>query len=120
MDVAVNPNDTEESIWAFLCEAQLIGPEAARQQMLKVGRDSRSVMRAAYEAFERGSGADAIRQAGEGRGNDGERFYALLVRLVVSREWHSFLGMGSQPRATNSTLGCTQRRIKTCRRQGSH
>eukprot|EP00887_Chlorella_sp_A99_P002746 scaffold6.g2746.t1 len=28
-DVAVNPNDTEESIWAFLCEAQLLGAEAA-------------------------------------------------------------------------------------------
>lgn len=35
-DVAVNPNDTEESIWAFLCEAQLDGPEAARQRMLQV------------------------------------------------------------------------------------
>ena len=36
-DVAVNPNDTEESIWAFLCEAQLLGAEAARQQFLQVG-----------------------------------------------------------------------------------
>jgi hypothetical protein len=36
-DVAVNPNDTEESIWAFLCEAQLEGAEAARTKMLKVG-----------------------------------------------------------------------------------
>ena len=35
-DVAVNPNDTEESIWAFLCEAKLQGPETARQNMLKV------------------------------------------------------------------------------------
>ena len=44
-DVAVNPNDTEESIWTFLCEAQLIGPEKAREQFLQVGRDSRPVMR---------------------------------------------------------------------------
>jgi hypothetical protein len=44
-DVAVNPNDTEESIWAFLCEAQLLGPEKAREQFLQVGRDSRPVMR---------------------------------------------------------------------------
>lgn len=44
-DVAVNPSDTEESIWAFLCEAQLIGPEKAREQFLQVGRDSRPVMR---------------------------------------------------------------------------
>lgn len=36
-DVAVNPNDTEESIWAYLCEAQLQGPHAARENMLKVG-----------------------------------------------------------------------------------
>lgn len=35
-DVAVNPNDTEESIWAFLCEAQLVGPDAAREQFLQV------------------------------------------------------------------------------------
>ena len=34
--MAVNPNDTEESIWAFLCEAQLVGAEAARQQFLQV------------------------------------------------------------------------------------
>jgi hypothetical protein len=44
-DVAVNPNDTEESIWTFLCEAQLYGPEKAREQFLEVGRDSRPVMR---------------------------------------------------------------------------
>jgi len=36
-DVAVNPNDTEESIWCFLCEAQLHGPEEARRRFLKSG-----------------------------------------------------------------------------------
>lgn len=41
-DVAVNPNDTEESIWAYLCEAQLQGPDAARENMLKVGSMSPS------------------------------------------------------------------------------
>lgn len=35
-DVAVNPNDTEEAIWAFLCEAKLEGPEAARAKFLQV------------------------------------------------------------------------------------
>ena len=24
-DVEMNPNDTEESVWAFLCEAQTVG-----------------------------------------------------------------------------------------------
>ena len=40
-DVAVNPNDTEESIWAFLCESALQGPEAARRSMLQVRKSKR-------------------------------------------------------------------------------
>jgi hypothetical protein len=35
-DVAVNGNDTEEALWAFLAEAQLNGADVARTQMLKV------------------------------------------------------------------------------------
>lgn len=35
-DVAVNPNDTEEAIWAYLAESQLIGTEKAREQLLQV------------------------------------------------------------------------------------
>ena len=35
-DVAVNPNDTEEAIWAFLCEARLHGADDARRQFLQV------------------------------------------------------------------------------------
>lgn len=34
-DVAVNPNDTEEAIWAYLAEAQLLGPAQARDQLLQ-------------------------------------------------------------------------------------
>lgn len=36
LDVAQNPNDTEESIWCFLCEAQLYGVDGARQSFLEV------------------------------------------------------------------------------------
>ncbi|KAJ8443506.1 hypothetical protein Cgig2_016989 [Carnegiea gigantea] len=35
MDVAQNPNDTEESIWCFLCEAQLYGVDEARKRFLE-------------------------------------------------------------------------------------
>ncbi|KAF8369831.1 hypothetical protein HHK36_032142 [Tetracentron sinense] len=35
LDVAQNPNDTEESIWCFLCEAQLYGVDEARRRFLK-------------------------------------------------------------------------------------
>lgn len=36
LDVAQNPNDTEESIWCFLCEARLHGVDVARNQFLEV------------------------------------------------------------------------------------
>lgn len=38
IDVAQNPNDTEESIWCFLCEAQLYGVDEARKRFLEVNK----------------------------------------------------------------------------------
>ena len=35
-DVAANPNDTEEAIWAFIAEAQLLGADVARRQFQQV------------------------------------------------------------------------------------
>ena len=50
-DVAVNPNDTEESIWYFMCVARLKSFDAARKDLLKVGYDRRPYMRAAQQLF---------------------------------------------------------------------
>ena len=38
LDVAANPNDTEESIWCYLCESQLFGVTEARKRFLEVGQ----------------------------------------------------------------------------------
>ncbi|KAH0452162.1 hypothetical protein IEQ34_019461 [Dendrobium chrysotoxum] len=54
LDVAENPNDTEESIWCFLCEAQIYGVDEARKRFLEVGPDSRLVMREVYNMFKDG------------------------------------------------------------------
>ena len=43
-----------QSIWAFLSEAALLGPDEARRAFLQVGRDPRPVMRAAYDCFKDG------------------------------------------------------------------
>lgn len=81
-DVAVNPNDTEESIWAFMCEARLLpgGAADARARMLVVGRDSRPYMRAAYEAFRDGAGPAAIAAAAGPDPEAGPSFYSLLYQ----------------------------------------
>lgn len=90
IDVAANPNDTEESIWCFLCEAQLYGIEEARKRFLEasssgstcssaiasssnskltcihffqVGLDSRPVMREAYAMFKDGGDPEKVLSA---------------------------------------------------------
>ncbi|RLN23763.1 hypothetical protein C2845_PM07G09350 [Panicum miliaceum] len=77
LDIAANPNDTEESIWCFLCEAQLYGIEEARKQFLEVGLDSRPVMREAYALFKNGGDPEKL-VANFSSGTDGEVFYSSL------------------------------------------
>lgn len=79
-DVAMNPNDTEESVWCFASEARdpVKGVEYAREHMLKTGRDARPVMASVFELFERGTeeAEEALRAAGGRSAND--EFYALM------------------------------------------
>ncbi|KAG2588616.1 hypothetical protein PVAP13_5NG348700 [Panicum virgatum] len=77
LDVAANPNDTEESIWCFLCEAQLYGIKEARKQFLEVGLDSRPVMREAYMLFKDGGDPEKL-VTSFSSGTDGEVFYSSL------------------------------------------
>jgi len=100
-DVAVNPNDTEEAIWAFLCESKIIGTEEARRNFLKVGRDSRPVMRAAEEAFRIGSRPEGIREAAGGDAQGHAAFYSLLYTAL----WHE--AHGNEEEAKVSMLQAT-------------
>ncbi|KAI9181532.1 hypothetical protein LWI28_015895 [Acer negundo] len=76
-DVAQNPNDTEESIWCFLCEAQLYGVDGARERFLEVGRDPRPVMRGAYNMFKDGDDPEKL-VAEFSSGPVNEYFYSSL------------------------------------------
>jgi tetratricopeptide (TPR) repeat protein len=77
IDVAQNPNDTEESIWCFICEARLHGVDVARTQFLEVGRDSRPVMREAYNLFKNGGDPEKLVNDFSS-GQASEYFYASL------------------------------------------
>ncbi|CAA0815604.1 Tetratricopeptide repeat (TPR)-like superfamily protein [Striga hermonthica] len=77
LDVAQNPNDTEESIWCFLCEARLYGVDEARKQFLEVGTDPRPVMREAYRLFRDGGDPEKLVSAFS-CGRQNEYFYASL------------------------------------------
>ncbi|PON89549.1 N-terminal acetyltransferase A, auxiliary subunit [Trema orientale] len=77
IDVAQNPNDTEESIWCFLCEAQLFGVDEARKRFLEVGRDTRPVMLEAYNMFKDGGDPEKL-VAAFSNGRENDYFYASL------------------------------------------
>ncbi|KAI5019865.1 hypothetical protein ZWY2020_044753 [Hordeum vulgare] len=77
LDVAANPNDTEESIWCFLSEAQLYGVEGARKRFLEVGLDRRPVMREAYDLFKDGGDPEKL-ASNFSSSSGGEVFYASL------------------------------------------
>jgi len=51
IDLSVNSQDVEETIWHFLCIAQLEGIKEAQQCLLPVRYDPRPVMRKIYQVF---------------------------------------------------------------------
>ena len=109
LDVSVNPNDTEESIWHWLAHVRRLRTEGkhdakaavaiARANLLKVGTDPRPVMRSAMELFSGGPhrGSDdsdaihvlALDAAGGPRSFDGgaqhDRFCAHLPPFLFWR-----------------------------------
>eukprot|EP00929_Paragymnodinium_shiwhaense_P119377 TRINITY_DN91270_c0_g1_i1.p1 TRINITY_DN91270_c0_g1~~TRINITY_DN91270_c0_g1_i1.p1 ORF type:complete len:325 (+),score=56.43 TRINITY_DN91270_c0_g1_i1:74-976(+) len=61
-DVEINSEDTEEAIWAMLCEARVLGFDAARARIQSVGEDPRKVMQTVYSLFKGGDDEAASRK----------------------------------------------------------
>lgn len=51
VDLTVNFQDVEETVWRYLCIAQIHGVIAARQSLLEVKNDPRLVMRRVYDLY---------------------------------------------------------------------
>jgi tetratricopeptide (TPR) repeat protein len=115
-DVAVNPNDTEESIWHWLAHVRLLRAQGqhseaaiaeARAGLLKVGTDSRPVMRSAMELFagraydgDDDGAVAALDAAGGLRTSDGraqhDRFCAHSPSCACFRSFTSILPIRSR------------------------
>mmetsp|Transcript_9639 Transcript_9639/g.12597 ORF Transcript_9639/g.12597 Transcript_9639/m.12597 type:complete len:233 (+) Transcript_9639:63-761(+) len=83
-DVQVNPNDTEEAIWTFLCEAQLpnVGFDGAQKQLLSIPNERRPVMRTVYNLFKGEATCEDV--ARSGTVSEGAFFYATLYLGLYS------------------------------------
>jgi tetratricopeptide (TPR) repeat protein len=77
IDLTVNAADVEETVWRYLCMAQLEGAKAAKNALLPVRHDPRAVMRVVYQLFAGTSTPEQVLAAGEQQGSQG-RFYSQL------------------------------------------
>ena len=77
VDLTVNKHDVEETVWRYLCQAQLQGTQVARASLLPVRNDTRPVMAWIYKLFAGECDAEMVcaqyRDAGRR-----EQFYSYL------------------------------------------
>ena len=77
VDLTVNKHDVEETVWRYLCQAQLQGTQVARACLLPVRNDARPVMAWIYKLFAGECDAEMVcaqyRDAGQR-----EQFYSHL------------------------------------------
>jgi tetratricopeptide (TPR) repeat protein len=77
VDLTVNKHDVEETVWRYLCQAQLQSAQVAREGLLPVQNDARPVMAWVYKLFAGGYDAETLlaqyRDAGQR-----EQFYSHL------------------------------------------
>ena len=86
VDLTVNKHDVEETVWRYLCQAQLQGTQVARTSLFPVRNDARPVMAWVYKLFAGECDAEMVfaqyRDAGRR-----EQFYShLYVGLYYEAE----------------------------------
>lgn len=86
VDLTVNGHDVEETVWRYLCQAQLQGTPAARAGLLPVRHDARPVMGWVYKLFAGACDAEVVLVQHQGSGRR-EQFYShLYVGLYFEAE----------------------------------
>ncbi|NEQ28450.1 MAG: hypothetical protein F6K28_57635, partial [Microcoleus sp. SIO2G3] len=77
LDLTVNAQDVEETVWRYLCIAQVKGTVEARQALLAVKNDPRPIMNSVYDLYAGNCTPEDVLAAGKKYGKHG-RFYSHL------------------------------------------
>ncbi|MEA5569292.1 MULTISPECIES: hypothetical protein [unclassified Anabaena] len=77
IDLTVNSQDVEETVWRYLCMARLVGVTEARNSLLTVKNDPRKIMQSVYDLYAENCTVDDLLAVGKLAGDRGE-FYAHL------------------------------------------
>lgn len=86
VDLTVNTQDVEETVWRYLCIARLKGVTEARNSLLVVRNDPRLVMRSVYELFAGNFSPNDVLAAGQKEGKRGNFYSHLYLGLYYESE----------------------------------
>lgn len=81
LDLKVNSQDVEETVWRYLCIARSRGVTAAQNSLLEVRDDPRLVMGRVYDLYAGNCTIDDVLAAGESSGKTGNFYSHLYVGL---------------------------------------
>jgi len=86
LDLSVNSQDVEETVWRYLCIARLKGATEARNSLLTVKNDPRLVMNWVYELYVGSCTPDDVLASGDKNGKRGKFYSHLYVGLYYEAE----------------------------------
>lgn len=86
VDLTVNSQDVEETVWRYLCIARFQGVTEARNSLLEVRNDPRIVMQRVYDLYAENCTAEDVLIAGESEGRRGNFYSHLYLGLYYEAE----------------------------------
>ncbi|MBD2441876.1 hypothetical protein H6G25_01330 [Dolichospermum sp. FACHB-1091] len=86
VDLTVNSQDVEETVWRYLCMARLSGVTEARNSLLPVKNDSRKIMGVIYDFFAGNCSKDDVLNVGKLSGLKGKFYSHLYLGLYYEAE----------------------------------
>jgi tetratricopeptide (TPR) repeat protein len=86
VDLTVNAQDVEETVWRYLCIARLSGVTEARNSLLPVKNDPRKIMGCVYDLFAGNCTPDDVLQVGNLGGVKGNFYSHLYLGLYYEAE----------------------------------
>jgi tetratricopeptide (TPR) repeat protein len=86
IDLTVNAQDVEETVWRYLCIARLSGVTEARNFLLSVKNDPRKIMKSIYDLFAGNCTKDDVLNVGKLTGLKGKFYSHLYLGLYYEAE----------------------------------
>ncbi|MTJ08177.1 hypothetical protein [Anabaena sp. UHCC 0204] len=86
IDLTVNAQDVEETVWRYLCIARLSGVTEARNSLLLVKNDPRKIMLSIYDFFAGNCSKDDVLNVGKLAGLKGKFYSHLYLGLYYEVE----------------------------------